>query len=58
MNPDVHQDWVDLKYWADRWLDSPCTEPDWCEGADINEDGIANLVDYGCLANHWLAGVP
>jgi hypothetical protein len=30
---------------ASRWLDSACGSPDWCEGADLDQDGDVNFAD-------------
>ena len=48
-------DWFDLAHLAAHWLDTPCAEPDWCEGADTGRDGIVNFIDYAYLAEDWLA---
>jgi parallel beta-helix repeat protein len=29
-----------------HWLDTDCTEPDWCEGFDLNHDGMVNFLDF------------
>lgn len=29
---------------ASRWL-SACSEPDWCDGADLDQDSVVNFVD-------------
>jgi hypothetical protein len=54
--PDEDVDSLDLNYLCERWLDTLCAEPGWCEDADINRDGIVNLLDYAYLAEHWQAG--
>jgi hypothetical protein len=35
-----------------HWLDTPCAEPDWCEGADVSRDGIVNFTDYTYAAGN------
>lgn len=55
--PDEDVDWVDLAYFVQRWLDSPCTDPDWCDGADIDSMGSVDFVDYTYFSNHWQLGV-
>lgn len=34
---------------ASRWLEDDCDKPDWCDGLDINEDSVVNLVDFALL---------
>jgi hypothetical protein len=31
---------------AMHWLEADCSDPDWCEGFDLNYDGIVNLLDF------------
>ena len=30
---------------ASHWLEAECGKPDWCEGADVDQDSVVNLVD-------------
>jgi hypothetical protein len=40
---------------AGYWLRGDCESPDWCEGLDLNEDGVVNFADFarleGCEIN-------
>ncbi len=48
---------VDLKDFAtisEKWMNSDCDNPYWCEGADINRDGAVNFDDILLISNHWL----
>ncbi|MHC4930444.1 MAG: peptidylprolyl isomerase [Planctomycetota bacterium] len=37
------------------WLDPDCNQDNnYCDRADINRDGIVDLVDYSLLSSHWL----
>lgn len=48
-------DTTDLMFFIDGWLYSGCSQlNNYCERADINRDGVVNLVDYSLLAGHWL----
>ena len=29
-----------------HWLDSDCTEPDWCDGFDLEHNGVVNFADF------------
>jgi len=31
---------------AAHWTASNCGMPDWCEGADVNQDSVVNLLDF------------
>ncbi len=45
-------DWAEL---ADRWLDA-CTQPDWCEGTDLDESGGVDTDDVAIFSAEWLKG--
>ena len=45
---------LDLAIFASYWLDQDCIGPDWCGGADLDEQGTVDLSDFGHFANHWL----
>jgi hypothetical protein len=55
MDDDGDVDFVDLFNFFDHWLETPCTYPDWCSGADFNHDGIVDMTDYAMFAENWLA---
>jgi hypothetical protein len=38
---------------AGEWL-HPCSEPDWCDGCDLDYDGSVDFIDYAIFAEHWL----
>jgi len=41
---------------AGKWSNVNCSdENNWCEGADINKDGIVNIIDLCGLVENWLA---
>jgi len=46
-------DW--LIWMGSEWL-GRCTFPGWCEGADINRDGIVNFVDEAILLSFYGEG--
>ena len=39
---------------ATQWMKSICAAPDWCMGADRDQDGFVNLDDLEYLAINWL----
>jgi hypothetical protein len=52
-NRDCSVDWNDIRILADEWLNS-CDWLNWnCRGADINKDGLTNLVDVSKAAANW-----
>ncbi|HPC64698.1 MAG TPA: right-handed parallel beta-helix repeat-containing protein [Anaerohalosphaeraceae bacterium] len=53
--PDEDVDIADLAWIAARWLQTSCTCPGWCGGADLNKDGTVGLADIVLAADHWLA---
>ena len=44
-------DWVDLGFFFEHWLNG-CTEPEWCDGCEVNQDGVVELEDYGKIGAH------
>lgn len=55
ISPDCHVNYADLKIMADHWLDTNCTEPGNCEGADFEPtDGIVDLFDFADFAVQWM----
>ena len=45
--------WADLAALTDNWLVDNCTDPNWCDGTDLNQDGDVNLADFALLAQNW-----
>ncbi len=54
LNGDLFTDALDLQDFASHWLQTECTEPDWCDGADINRSGRVDLEDLAEFAWDWL----
>jgi len=48
---------VDFACFAACWLESSCTSPDWCSGADFTGDGNVTAEDLRAFCDNWLAGV-
>ena len=47
-------DMVDLGRLTFHWLDQDCNYPDWCEGTDLDYNGLVNFVDFAIFAENWL----
>ena len=51
----------DLVIFAEVWLEGTpeeepdCTHPGWCNGADFNQSGEVDNVDFGHFVLHWLS---
>ena len=55
IDPDCYVNYKDLKIITDHWLDTGCTGPDYCGGADFAPaDGVVDLLDLGRFAEQWL----
>jgi peptidoglycan/xylan/chitin deacetylase (PgdA/CDA1 family) len=39
---------------ADHWLAQNCTEPNWCDTADLDQNGQVDIFDLGILVEYWL----
>ena len=58
---DVSKTWVnfvDFAVFAPHWLDIGCSEPDWCDCADLTADGVVDLNDLRAFADNWLPSRP
>jgi len=36
-----------LNVLASNWLETDCGKPDWCNGADVDQNSVVDLLDYG-----------
>jgi O-glycosyl hydrolase len=55
LNGDCYVNYIDLKIISDHWLDTDCTEPENCGGADFAPtDGVVDLFDFSDFAMQWL----
>jgi glucuronoarabinoxylan endo-1,4-beta-xylanase len=53
--PDCYVNYKDLTIIADHWLNTDCTVPDNCEGADFEPtDGAVDFFDLGTFIQQWL----
>jgi hypothetical protein len=43
-----------LAFISSQWLKADCSDPDWCQGADIDRDSVVNLYDFAFMAYQWL----
>jgi len=54
LNQDCYVNWADFGVFASHWLESGCTEPYRCQGADLDDSGEVNWADFGVFAGGWL----
>jgi len=55
---DCQVDFVDFTLFARNWLDTNCEAANnWCEGADIDQNGGVGLTDLAEIIEHWLEGL-
>lgn len=48
-----HAGLADIAKMGMYWMSGNCSEPEWCGGADWNEDGKVDWVDFSMLAWNW-----
>jgi len=46
-------DWDQLALFARHWLETDCTPPDWCDGADLDRQGAVGGPDFAIFARRW-----
>jgi hypothetical protein len=51
---DARIDSTDFAIFAEQWWQTDCNDPDWCNGADIDESNAVDYNDLGILTRHWL----
>jgi alpha-glucosidase len=44
----------DFAVLATRWMEQYCIGPGWCDGCDLNKNGIVNIEDMAQWAQTWL----
>jgi hypothetical protein len=53
-NQDTKVDFADLALLSIHWLKTGCSDPDWCDGTDLNTDGAIDRYDLMLFADYWL----
>jgi len=53
-NQDTKVDFADLALLASYWLETGCSDPDWCAGTDLDIDGDVDCDDLMFFAAYWL----
>lgn len=48
-------DFKDFALLSQLWREG-CTSPDWCDGRDLNTDGLVDFDDIDILVLNWLSG--
>lgn len=46
-------DMSDLFILVGNWLRDDCAPLNWCDGTDLNQNGLVNFTDFSEFANHW-----
>ncbi|MHC4387463.1 MAG: hypothetical protein ACYSX1_02530 [Planctomycetota bacterium] len=44
----------DFAIFAEHWCHTDCNDPDWCDGADLDESTVVDYNDLGILTRNWL----
>ncbi len=50
---DGETDLYDVVLFAGKWLADSCCESIWCEGSDLNNDGIVNIYDWTVFTRNF-----
>jgi len=54
LNGDCCVDFLDYTGFANQWPLTNCSSPDWCGGADLDENGKVNWFDLDIFCDQWL----
>lgn len=59
LNYDCSVDFHDFILLSDNWLETNCEATNnWCEEADIGQDGNVGLSDLAAMVENWLNNIP
>ena len=53
-NDDDIVNYPDFSIFNTNWLSDDCLDPNWCDGTDINTDGVVDANDLTLFADFWL----
>lgn len=53
-NNDAKVDFGDFAVLASHWQETGCSDPNWCEGTDLNADGNVDCNDLTLFMDYWL----
>jgi hypothetical protein len=58
LDGDCSVDFADFSIFAEHWLQSGCTDPNWCGGADLVHDAnaVVDMFDLLEFTQNWLEG--
>jgi len=56
LDDDCDVDFADYAAFALHWYRQDCIAPDWCDGADLTENGYVDELDLKTLIEYWLEG--
>jgi hypothetical protein len=51
---DTKVDFIDFAVLASYWGDTVCSDPNWCEGVDLDTDGDIDIYDLALFTEFWL----
>ena len=52
-------DFIDFAFFASHWLDQRCNTGNFhCEGTDVDQSGMVDIMDLEIFCDLWLEGVP
>ena len=54
LSDDGTVDMEDFALFGQQWIRGGCADPDWCNGADVSQDGAVLTADAIMLAENWL----
>jgi len=53
-NDDARVDFDDFAVLASHWQETGCSDPNWCEGTDLDADGNVDCNDLTLFVDYWL----
>jgi len=53
-NNDTSVDFADFAVIASHWQETGCSDPNWCEGTDLDTDGNVDCNDLTLFMDYWL----
>jgi len=55
---DGNFNWADLAVFTEQWSNKNCSPSDWCAGADFDNGGDVDFIDFAFFGPYWTGKAP
>lgn len=57
LDMDGKVNFADYVLFSEKWKQTGCKYPDWCNGSDFDKSGTVDMLDFKIFAYYWLEGL-